>query len=195
MKGGTLKTEYSILLFSLYLILPFISWLIGGLLFIPFGLLIAYIIDFFFPKWQYDLSWQDIDRALNNIYKFGCSPCELCFLVGSRRIFIYRDEQIKYRKNIKIIRMSVRIPVSEWEDIFDENFDNLVELFGGRGFFSSNRRSYSYGIFPMEGGEGCKNILKYLFEKSVGGLRPDIYAESVVNAKKNIWIEHDNREG
>jgi hypothetical protein len=30
--------------------------------------------------------------------------------------------------------------------------------------------------------------------RKIGGLRPDIYARSVVNAKKNIWINHSEEE-
>jgi hypothetical protein len=62
--------------------------------------------------------------------------------------------------------------------------------------YSNNRGPESYDIFTRIGHEleDCKGLLKTLFEKSVGGLRPDIYAQSVVNTKKNIWIDHSEEE-
>jgi len=188
MKGGVRKKEYFILVISNFITFPLIGWYIGGIVPALIGFSIALIIDRFFPTWKYELTWSDIDLALNNIYKYGSNPCELCFRVGNRKIFIYRDERGSDKKPI---RMSVRLPISNWSDIFaDDNFHKLVDLFGGKGIYHDNRGPDSYGIFPRRGVQGCKDILKFLFEKSVGGLRPDIYARSVVNAKKNIWIDH-----
>jgi hypothetical protein len=192
MRGGVRKKGYSIFILSNFVSLPLLGWHFGESIFLIIGLCLAIAIDIFFPTWKYELTWQDIELALNNIFKYGSNPCELRFLVGDRKIFVYRDE----RGNKKSpIRMSIRIPLKDWPDLFeDKNFHQLVDLFGGKGLYHGNRGPDSYGIFPREGIKGCKDILNFLFENSVGGLRSDIYARSVVNAKKNIWIDH-SQEG
>lgn len=87
--------------------------------------------------------------------------------------------------------MSVRMPLEDWSDIFDEEgFDKLLHEFRGMGLYSKDRGPECYGIFPRGGLEDCKEILKILFQRSAGGLRPDIMAQSVIGAKRNIWIDH-----
>ena len=91
--------------------------------------------------------------------------------------------------------MSVRIPLEDWSDIFDEEgFSKLLHKFGGMGLYSKDRGPECYGIFPRGGMEDCKEILKILFQNSVGGLRPDIMAQSVINTKKVIWLDHSQNE-
>lgn len=188
MKGGVRKKGYSIFLISNFLTLPVIGWIMGGLLPAFIGFIIALIIDVLFPTWKHELSWNDISLALGNIYRYGSNPCELCFIVGNRKVFVYRDERGNEKRPI---RMSIRVPIDDWSDLFDkEGFSKLLHTFGGMGFYSKDRGPECYGLFPRGGQDDCKEILKILFEKSVGGLRPDIYARSVVNAKKNIWINH-----
>lgn len=188
MKNKVRDKFYNILLICLYIILPIIGWQIGGIYFAGFGLIVAYLTDFFFPKWQYELTWKDIDLALYNLEKYGRNPSELCFRVDGRKIFIYRDEKGNEKRPI---RMSVRLPLEDWSDLYDkEGFSNLLHKFGGMGLYSKHRGSESYGLFPRGGREDCKNILKMLFQNSVGGLRPDIIAQSSVNTKKVIWLDH-----
>ena len=196
MKGGVRKKEYFILVISNFITFPLIGWYIGGIVPALIGFSIALIIDRFFPTWKYELTWSDIDLALNNIYKYGSNPCELCIRVGKRRIFVYRDEKDTTRRGgppSTRIRIAVCIPLADWSDLLtDDDYDKLFRLYGGKAMYSKNRGPESYDIFTRIGREleDCKELLKSLFEKSVGGLRPDIYARSVVNAKKNIWIDH-----
>jgi hypothetical protein len=190
MKGGVRKKEFFILVISNFITFPLIGWYIGGIVPALIGFSIALIIDRFFPTWKYELTWSDIDLALYNIYKYGSNPCELCFLVGNRKVFVYRDERGNEKRPI---RMSIRLPLEDWSDLFDKKgFSKLLHEFGGMGLYSKDRGPECYGLFPRGGREDCKEILKVLFQKSVGGLRPDIYARSVVNAKKNIWIDHSH---
>jgi hypothetical protein len=69
----------------------------------------------------------------------------------------------------------------------------LVDKFGGKGMYS-NARGKSYDLFTRGGPDVCKEILKFLFDESVGGLQSDIYAQSSVNSRKNIWIENIDDE-
>jgi hypothetical protein len=187
-----ISKKLDILLLINYFIFPLIGWHFGGILIAIAGLLIAYLVDIFAPKWKHELTWQDIDIALKNIYKHGKNPCELCFQVGERRVYIYRDEK---GDEDDPIRMAVRIPLKDWSDIYNkEDFSQLMNKFGYMGIYSKNRGPEAYVIFTSNGADDCKEILKTLFERSVGGLRPDIYARSVVNAKKNIWIDHSEEE-
>lgn len=189
MKGGMISKKLDILLLINYFIFPLIGWYFGGILIAIAGLLFAYLIDIFAPKWKHELTWQDIDIALKNIYRYGKNPCDLCFYVKNRKVYIYRDEQGDHQE--ESIRMAARIPLKDWSDIYSkEEFSQLMKKFGYMGIYSKNRGPEAYVIFTSNGADDCKEMLKILFEKSVGGLRPDIYARSVVNAKKNIWIDH-----
>lgn len=193
MKGGVRKKSYSLFTRSNFVLLPILGWYFGGAAFLIIGICLAIAIDVFFPTWKYELSWHDIDVALHNIYKYGSNPCELCFRISNRRLYIYRDEQGDRQE--ESIRMAVRIPLKDWSDIYNkEDFSELMKKFGYMGIYSKNRGPEAYVIFTSDGTDACKEILKTLFEKSAGGLRPDIYARSVVNAKKNIWIDHSEEE-
>ena len=189
MKGGVRKKEYFILVISNFITFPLIGWYIGGIVPALIGFSIALMIDRFFPTWKYELTWNDIDLALKNIYIFGSNPCELCFRINKRKLYIYGDEQGDPQE--ESIRMAVRIPLKDWSDIYSkEEFSQLIKKFGYMGIYSKNRGPEAYVIFASNGTYDCKEMLKTLFEKSVGGLRPDIYARSVVNVKKDIWIDH-----
>ena len=194
MKGGVIKRQYRIILIGNYFLFSFVGWHIGGVFFTISGFIIALLIDFYFPTYQWELTWHDIDLALNNIYKYGNSRCELCFRVGHRKVYIYRDERGSYQHPI---RMAIRIPLTNWEEFFlNGNFHQLVDKFGGWGMYS-NIRGKSYNLFtriPDHPPDICKEVLKFLFEKAVGGLKPDIYAQSIVNSTKNIWLEHQDEE-
>jgi hypothetical protein len=200
MKGGVRKKGYSIFILSNFVSLPLLGWYFGGAIFLIIGLCLAIAIDIFFPTWKYELTWRDIELALKNIYKYGSNPCELCIRVGERRIFVYRDEKDTTRRGgppSKRTRMAICMPVADWSDLLtDDDYDKLFKLHGGKAMFSNNRGPESYDIFTRIGREleDCKDLLEALFEKSIGGLRPDIYARSVVNAKKNIWINHSEQE-
>lgn len=200
MKGGMISKNLDLLLLVNYFAFPVVGWFIGGILFAIGGLAVAYLADIFSPKWKHELTWRDFDIALNNIYKYGRSPCELCIRIGKRRIFVYRDEKDTTRRDgppSSRIRMAVCLPLKDWSDLLaDDDYHQLFRLHGGKALYSNNRGPESYDIFIRIGQEieGCKALLKELFDKSAGGLRPDIYARSVVNAKKNIWIEHSEEE-
>lgn len=192
MKGGVRKKSYFIFVISNFISLPLIGWYMYGIWTALVGLIIAIVIDRFFPTWEYELTWKDIDLALYNLYKYGRNPSELCFRVDNRKIFVYRDEKGDEKRPI---RMSVRMPLEDWSDIFDEKgFSELLHKFRGMGLYSKDRGPECYGIFPRGGLEDCKEILRILFQKSVGGLRPDIMAQSVIGAKKNIWLDHSQDE-
>jgi hypothetical protein len=196
LKGRLISKKLDMLLLINYFLFPIIGWYFGGILIAIAGLLIAYLVDIFTPKWKHELTWKDIDIALVNIYEYGKSPCELCIRADNRRIFIYRDERDDSRRDgppITRIRMAVCMPLADWSDLFTENgYRQLLHKYGGKGMYSNNRGPKSYDIFMKNGREieDCKELLKLLFEKSVGGLRSNIYARSVVNAKKNIWFDH-----
>jgi len=190
LKGGMISKKLDILLLINYFAFAFIGWYFGDVLFAIAGLAIAYLVDIFSPKWKYELTWQNIDMALKNIYQYGKSPCELCFLVGGRKVYIYRDEKDDSRREQPKrtrIRMAVCMPLADWSDLFtDDGFRQLLHKHGGKGMYSNNRGPESYDLFVKKGHEleYCKKILRVLFEKALGGLRPNIYAKSVVNAKK-----------
>jgi hypothetical protein len=196
LKGGMISKKLDILLLINYFLFPLIGWCVEGILTAIAGLLIAYLVDIFAPKWKHELTWKDIDIALRNIYKYGKNPCELCFRIGNKKIFVYRDERDDSRRGgppKTRIRMAVCLPLADWSNLFTEDgYRQLLHKYGGKGMYGNNRGPKSYDIFMKKGHEleDCKELLKFLFEKSVGGLRPNIYARSVVNAKKNIWIDH-----
>ena len=198
MDGGVRKKRYFIFVISNFYILPIIGWYFGGFFLALLGFLCALAIDLFFPTWKYDLSWDDIRLALNNIYKYGNIPCELTFLVDNRRIFIYRDEKDFSRKKQPpriTTRIGVRIPVEDWCDLYSEDdFMGFQKIYGGVGRYSSNRGPYSFGLFPKGEVDGCIKILHDMFEKAVGGLKPDIMARSIVNSKKIIWVDHGDQD-
>jgi len=187
-----LQKQSDILLTCLYIILPIMGIYIGyvfsgylaSVIFAILGLIAAFIVDILMPRWKYDLTWGEIDIALNNMYKYGHIPSEICFRVGKRRIFVYRDERDNTRTGQKPstrIRMAICIPLIDWSDLLTENdFDNIFKLYGGKSMYSSNRGPKSYDVFARIGQEveDSKGMLKYLFEKAVGGLRPEIMAES-----------------
>jgi hypothetical protein len=90
---------------------------VGGIITAISGLIIAFFIDFLFPKYMYELTWQDIALVLNNIYKYGKSPCEMRFYVEHRKITVYRDERDRTPRGggpIQIqIRMAVCLPIAD----------------------------------------------------------------------------------
>lgn len=192
MNGGVRKKQYNLLLVVFYLSLPIIGWKVGGILLAGIGLLSAYLIDFFFPKWKYDLTWKDIDCALYNLYKYGKNPSQLWFSVGNRKILVYRDENGGEKKPI---RMAVSIPTADWSDLLDqEDYHELVSKYGGKGVPANIKGKESYDIFAKidrEGPDDCKEILRILFQKAVGGLSPEIMAQSVINTEKIIWLDHE----
>ena len=197
MKGSARKQEYRVFLLSLYIIFPLLGWYFSGIIMAVIGLVVAYHVDLLFPKWKYELSWQEIEMALDNIYKYGNIPCELTFLVDNRRIFIYRDERDFSRKkqpSKMTTRIGVRIPVEDWSDLYTEDeFRQFQNRYGGVGIFSSNRGPRAFLLFPKGEVGGCIKILHDMFEKSVGGLKPDIMAKKFVNSKKVIWIDHGDQ--
>ena len=198
MKGIERKPEYGIFLVSLYFIFPFLGWYFSGIIMAVIGLVVAYHIDLLFPKWNYELSWQEIEMALDNIYKYGNIPCELTFLVDNRRIFIYRDERDFSRKkqpSKMTTRIGVAIPVEDWSDLYSEDdFRGFQKIYGGVGMYSNNRGPRAFLLFPKGEVGGCIKILHDMFEKSVGGLKPDIMAENFANSKKHIWIDHGDQD-
>lgn len=190
MKGGVRKKEYSIFTRSNFIVLPILGWYFGGAILLVVGVCLAIAIDVLFPKWKWELTWQDIDRALKNIYRYGSNPCELCILVEHRKIFVYRDERGD-PDDCGGVRMAVRIPLKDWADLYNKNeLSELMHRYGYMGMYSKNRGPEAYVLYSKDGPNDCKRILKEMFEKSVDGLRPDIYAKSVVNSKKNIWFDH-----
>jgi hypothetical protein len=191
MKSSALHhKEYKYFFWTFFFVIPATAWILGGFWFALAGLLIVILSDYFHPLWQSDLTWNDIDNALKNMYKYGRNPCELCFRVGKRKVYIYRDERGNPEK--EPIRMSVRIPLDDWKDHFNnEGYSKLLNKFGGFGLYSDDRKENSYGIFPSGGIDDCKEILRILFDKAAGGLKPDIFAKTAVNAHKNIWIQYD----
>jgi hypothetical protein len=195
------KKSYSAFVISNFITLPVIGWFVGGLVPTLVGFCLALLIDLFFIKWRYELTWKDIDLALNNLYKYGRSPSEICFRVGDRRIFVYRDEKDDTQRGqppSTYIRMAVRIPLVDWSGLLTEkDLDDLFHKYGGMAMTSSNRGPKCYDIFIKSrlGVEACRELLKELFEKAVGGLRPDIMASSnFVLSYKNVWIDHSQEE-
>jgi hypothetical protein len=188
MKGNVRKKSYSVFIWSNFITLPALGWYIGGIVPALIGLALAITIDALFPTWKYELTWKDIGLALKNLRKYGDNPCELCFRIGKKKIFVYRDEN---GSDEEPLRMAVRIPYDDWEGFFgEEGIEEIVDDFGGMGMDCEGRKPSSYIIFPATGLEGCKDILSMMFEKAVGGLRPDIYARGIVSARKNIWVDH-----
>lgn len=190
MKGGVHRKSYFIFVLSNFLTFPLIGWFIGGIYAAATGFMLALIVDKLFPTWKSELTWNDIENALNNLYLYGNNPCELCFIIGNRKLYVYRDERGSEKEPI---RLAVSIPLVDWSDLFTE--DELTVVFRRYrefGIFCKNRGPESYVVYAKSGKrvDGCMTILRILFEKSVGGLKPDIYASSIVNSKKNIWVEH-----
>lgn len=190
MKGGVRKKSYFIIVLSNFITFPVLGWYLGGIYLAALGFFLALVIDKLFPTWKSELEWKDINIALNNVYLYGSNPCELCFFVNNKRVYVYRDEKGSEKEPI---RMAIRIPLSEWSDIYSkEELRDLYQKYGGSAFYSNNRGPQSYLIFSRSGRrvDDCKAMLKSIFEKTVGGLKPDIYASSIVNSKENIWVKH-----
>ncbi|MBT8339338.1 MAG: hypothetical protein HKP58_04170 [Desulfatitalea sp.] len=198
MKGGVRKKIYLHLIIGSFFILPMAGWFVGGWALSITGFLIAVLIDMFFPTWKHDLAWTDIKLALDNLYEYGNVPCELRFIVDGRKLSVYRDEMDFTKKGQPSLsglrtRMAIRIPLKDWEDIFnDEDYKKLFKLYGEMGMYSENRGPIAYVIFTERGVSDCIELLKVCFEKSVGGIRPDIFAQSSVNSDKNIWVDHSS---
>jgi hypothetical protein len=192
MKGGVKNKGYSIFVISNFFSLPVIGWFMGGIVTAISGFVIAFLIDHFFPTYKWELTWHDIDLALKNIYIYGNGRCQLCFFVGKRKVYIYRDEKGSDRNPI---RMIVRIPCSEWKEFFEDgDFHQLVDKFKVTGMYTKSRGKKDYILLTNGEDNICREVLRFLFEKAVGGLHPDIYAESTVNSTKNIWVEHQDGE-
>lgn len=195
MKGRAKNKYYDILLLVLYFILPAIGWFVHGIGLAIIGLIVAYGIDFFSPKWKSELTWKDIDLAIKNLYRYGRNPSLLWFCVGERKILVYRDEK---GGETKPVRMAVSVPIDDWSDLLDqEDYHELVSKHGGKGIPSTYKGHEYYDIFTKidrEGPEDCKEMLKFLFQKAVGGLRPEIMAQSVANTSKVIWLDHSQDE-
>ena len=91
------------MLLSNYLLFGFLGWLWGGILQAIFGVSLAMLIDGFFPKWTYELSWENINNAVRNHMKFGSDGSHLTFLIGRRKLHIYRDDKgDPYRLGVRI---------------------------------------------------------------------------------------------
>lgn len=192
MKGGIRRKEFAIFVYGNFIVLPAVGWIFGGFYLAIAGFIIALVIDAFFPTWKSELTWKEIDRALNNIYKYGRNPSEMCIRVGDRRIYVYRDGK---GKNKRPIRMAISTPLKDWVGLLnEEDYKELLRRYGTMWLHSNQRGPESYDIFVKNGPDDCRAILEFLFLKSVGGLRPDIYAQSVVNADKNVWVEHSEEK-
>lgn len=192
MKGSVRKKEYKLLLIALYIFLPLIGWLFYGIITAGVGLILAYLVDLFFPKWKYDLTWKEIDTALNNLYEYGQNPSYFWFYVENRKLYVYRDER---GDGNNPIRMAVSIPIKDWSDLLGpKDYDDLYSSFGGEKYYSINRGQEQCDIYTKverKGPEDCKQMLKFLFEKAAGGLRPEIMAQSNPCTKKTIWLDHN----
>ncbi len=149
------------------------------------GLLLAMVIDLLSPKWAYELSWRDLDRALKNQYVYGCNGSLLCLRIGQRRLYVYRDEKGKG------VRMGLRIPLKYWEDIFDQDrLKNLGEKFGGWWLFDKWKNKDCFVYFPEDGPDGCSRVLKHIITEAMGGITPNVYGQ-IDCAKVDIWRPKD----
>jgi len=183
MKRGVCNKYITVWLLTNYLSIPFVGWHIWGFPTMMLGFILAFLIEGFFPKWAYELTWADIDRAIENIYYFGCSSSNICFLVGKRKIYVHRDELGHP------IKMGLIIPLSDWSDIWDEEKMNK-EVPGISWYGNKWKRKECIFYTPINGRDNSRFVLQKLIEQAEGHLHPGILAR-VDCAKKDIWKEHE----
>lgn len=183
---------YNKIFWPIFFIVLVAGWYFGGIWLALFLLISMVIIDIYKPLWQSELTWSNIDNALINIQKYGLNPCELCFKIEKRKVYVYRDERGSGKNPI---RMAIRIPISNWDDIIEaDGYQSMSEHIGGVMQQSENKVP-SIMIYATIDNQiaDCKDLLKLLFDKAAGGLRPNIFAKTKVAAKKNIWMYYDKK--
>jgi hypothetical protein len=185
MKKGIVDKPYKILLLSNYLSFGILGWLCGGMHQAIMGIALALLIDGFFPKWTYELSWKDINNAIKNHMKFGSNGTHLTFKIGGRKLHFYRDDKGDP------YRLGVRIPLKSWEGVFEKNdIKSIVKQYGGMTIKDRWHFQDTIVYFPDNELEDCVKILRLFIEKTEGRLNPKISARSY-GYKKDIWKRYD----
>lgn len=184
MKCTVKNNKINYFLNSLFLILPFLGFYLSGVVAL-LGIGVAYIVERIYPKWVSGLNWNDINIAIQNVYNYGNNPCELCFMIDNRKIYVYRDQKEGPT------RIGLRIPLKYWNDLFSEKqLEDLRKPFGGWAIYTTNRGPRSFLFFPNGDVESCVQVLKFLLEQCSKNLYSDLFAEAIVNSKKDIWKDH-----
>jgi len=182
------KTVWALRFFSL-LLLIFATCFWHGL-----GFLIALLFILFlakvWPKWAYELAWDDIYMAICNLAVYGINGSRLHIHLKRRRIFVYKD--IKNKK----LRLAVVFFEKEWKDIFSKTQD--VKYFAKQHNAVCNREYYPYRkhtffLKPKDKAnqeKECFIMLKQLCELSGESLDPDVIA-CVDSIERFAWQRYD----
>lgn len=189
MKKGYVDKKISFSIVFLYVFFGVSGWFIGGILYVFIGLLLVFLIDEIFPKWAYDLTWEDIELALDNLGKYGATGSHMSFKIKNRKFFIYRDANGK--KGI-LYRYALRIPLKHWEDIYNlQDIEDIYKSIGGMRVINDCKGLECYSCFPRNNLEDCKKVLKKFINAVSADIREDVFAR-VDFAKKNVWIKYDD---
>jgi hypothetical protein len=191
MKRKVLDVKVVILLILMYPVLGVLGWFLGGIYLCLLGLVIANLIDRIWPLWIYDLSWENVDLALENLGKYGATGSHLCFLIKGRKFFIYRDHK---GRNGDLYRYALRIPLEHWKDIYStEEIENIYRQHGGWWVLDECKGLDCLSCFPRNNLLTCKEVLKQFINVVSADLKKDVFAR-VDSAKKDIWHKYVETE-
>ena len=183
------KTVWLLRVFSL-LLLIIATYFWHGLGFLS-SLVFIVILAKVWPKWAYELSWDDIYMAICNLSKFGINGSRLHIHFQNHRIFVYKD--IKNKK----LRIVVMFFENEWNDIFSKSKE--VKDFAKQNNAVYNRdyfpyRKHTFFLKPKDRKNLEKEsliILKKLCNLAGETLTPDVIA-CVDSVKRFAWQRYED---
>lgn len=142
------------------------SW--GGAL---IGLIIASQIKSLYPRWDFGLNMELIDRAICNMQLSSNRMCTFCLdFGGKRRLYIYRD----HRQGSKIVRIALLLNEKVWKDIpiRDKAFIDKAVIGVIRGCF--DEKEDLTALFPGAGNIDSRKVLIKMLKHILSASNLDI---------------------
>lgn len=183
MKKGVIRGGWRFFLWATYMIAPVIGYWYGGPVWCLCGIGSAVLIEGFLPKWVYDISPKDIEKAIRDQFSYGCNGSRLYIDMAGRPIVVYRDEKQDY------VRMGVSLPLKDWDSILSMDcLEALAKRVNGWYVLDEWRGKRCFSCFPQNYLEGTVEFVNSVMKKHKLLHSGDIYAR-IDCVKKDIWAD------
>jgi hypothetical protein len=126
------------LAYSFYPLLTIAGWISAGWAGVLIGIFIASQIKLLFPRWDFGLSLELVDRAMGNMQLADNIRCTYCLdFGGKKRLFIYRDN----RRHGETVRICLLLNEDIWAEVpvRDNAFKNKAGIGTIWGCFDKKR--------------------------------------------------------